>query len=688
MNSVQILMALLTFLYACVVFLSAFLLFLVQPIVAKQLLPVLGGSAAVWTTCLVFFQLALLLGYMYADFVATRLRPRAQALTHVTLLASALAMLGLHIRASQWAAVWHPMLTIFGLLSLIIGLPYIALSATTPLLQAWYTGSFRAGWSYRMFSLSNAAALLALVLYPALIEPHVTLKTQTRGFSTGFFVFAVLCGGITWSVRQTLPERQTPRAEAEGASQVISPRQRALWLLLPGCASLLLCAFTSHLSQNVAAIPLLWILPLSAYLLSFIIAFHSPGAYPRWLMMRLAACTLGVLGYLAHDVHRTLPVQLSVPLYCLCLFVLCLFFHGEVYRLRPVAGSATGFYLHLALGSALGSLFVGVVAPNLFRANYEMAIGLVLAAVLALVVMWNFGVAARLFWSAVALALVWVGIMQARAWQQDVLVQLRSFYGTLRVTETHWPPLAGTTRTLYHGTIEHGVQFFANGMRLQPASYYAPASGVGLALRFCCEGRTKRVGIIGLGAGTIAAYGQAADSFRFYETDPLVERIARSLFTYLRETPAHTDVVLGDARYSISRERGDPYNVLVLDAFSGDAVPTHLLTQQALTLYRKHLAPDGILAFHISSQYLDLEPVLAREAQQAGMHAITVHSAGDDSHGIFAADWVLLTNNEKFLARPEVARVAHPSLMRSDVPLWTDDYSSILRILKWQPRTH
>jgi len=679
-------MALLTFLYACVVFLSAFLLFLVQPIVAKQLLPVLGGSAAVWTTCLVFFQGALLLGYLYADFVARRLRPKTQALTHVTLLACALATLGQHIRANEWAVTWHPMLTVFGLLSLIIGLPYLALSATTPLLQAWYTGSFRVSWSYKMFSLSNAGALLALLLYPTLIEPHVTLKTQTRIFSTGFFIFAVLCGGIAWSIRQTLPER-APRPEVKAETHVPS-MQRALWILLPACASLLLCAFTNHLSQNVAAIPLLWILPLSAYLLSFIIAFHSPQAYPRWLMVRLAACTLGVLGYLMRDIHQALPVQLSVPLYCICLFVLCLFFHGELYRLRPVSESATGFYLQIAFGSALGSLFVGVAAPNLFRANYELAIGLVLAAILALIVMWNFGIVARLFWSTAVLALIWIGVTQARTWQHDTLVQLRSFYGTLRVTETHWPPLAETTRTLYHGTIQHGVQLFGNGLRMQPVSYYAPDSGVGLAMRFCCEGRTKRVGVVGLGAGTIAAYGQTGDVFRFFEIDPLVERIARELFAYLRETPAHTDVVLGDARFSISREHGEPFDVIVLDAFSGDAVPVHLLTQQALALYRKHLTPDGILAFHISSQYLDLEPVLSREAQQAGMHAVTIHSTGDESHGIFNADWVLLTNNEQFLAQPEVARSAHPSIARSNVGLWTDDYSSVLPILKWQPRPH
>lgn len=677
-------MALLTFLYACVVFLSAFLLFLVQPMVAKQLLPVLGGSAAVWITCLVFFQAVLLLGYAYADFAVTRLRPRAQALMHVTLLAAALTTLGLRIRTSQWAATWHPMLTVFTLLSLIIGLPYLSLSTTTPLLQAWYTGSFRATWSFRMFSLSNAGALLALLLYPTVIEPYITLKTQTRGFSTGFFLFAVLCGGIAWSVRQTLPDR-SPRVEP---AETVTPQRKALWLLLPGCSSLLLCAFTSHISQNVAAIPLLWILPLSAYLLSFIIAFHSQQAYPRWLMVRLAACTLGILGYLLHDVHGNLPVQISVPLYCLCLFVLCFFFHGELYRLRPATGSATGFYVLLSLGSALGALFVGVLAPNIFRANYELAIGLVLSAVLALAVMWNFGIIARIFWAALAVWLVWVGVAQARAWQQNTLAQLRSFYGTLRVTETHWPPLAGTTRTLYHGTIQHGVQFYANGMRTQPLSYYAPSSGLGLALRLCCRGRTKRVGIVGLGAGTIAAYGQPGDTFRFFEIDPLVERIARELFTYLRDTPARTDVVLGDARFSINRDNSGPYDVLALDAFSGDAVPIHLLTQQALALYRKHLAPDGILAFHISSQYLDLEPVLARAAQQTGMHAVTVHSAGDENQGIFNADWVLLTNDEAFLAQPEVARAVQPAQMRNNVNLWTDDYSSILPILKWQPRAH
>lgn len=678
-------MVLLTLLYACVVFLSAFLLFIVQPMVAKQLLPVLGGSAAVWTTCLVFFQTTLLLGYFYADRVATRLRPRAQAFTHVLLLTAALAMLGLRVHPNLWAATWHPFITVFALLSLIIGLPYFALSATTPLLQAWYSGSFQAAMPYRLFSLSNAGALLALIIYPVLIEPHLTLHVQTRWWSAGFFLFAVLCGGIAWSVRQTLlvPSTTTPVTAKK------APLGRlVLWMLLPCCSSLLLCAFTNHLSQNIAAIPLLWILPLAAYLLSFIIAFHSPRAYPRWLMLRFAACTLGILGYVAYGTQMTLPVQVLVPLYCISLFVLCFFLHGELYRLRPVSGEATRFYLALSFGSALGALFAGVAAPVLFRANYELEGGLVFTAALALAVAWKLGLLARLFWTAGILVLAWIGLVQARAWQQDTLVQLRSFYGTLRVTQTHWPPKAETTRTLYHGTIEHGTQMFGNGMRMQPVSYYAPESGVGLAMRFCCEGRSKHVGIVGLGTGTLAVYGHPGDVFRFYEIDPLVDRIANELFTYLRETPARTDVILGDARYSLNRDHSGPFDVLVLDAFSGDAVPVHLLTAQALALYRKHLAPEGILAFHISSQYLNLEPVLAREAQQAGLHAVTVRSAGNESQGVFASEWVLLTGDARFLSQPEVANASHPSLLQDNVRLWTDDYASLLPILKWEPRNH
>ncbi len=672
-------MALLTAFYGLIVFLAAFLLFLAEPMAARQLLPVLGGSAAVWTTCLVFFQAALLAGYAYADWLA-RLKAQKQAVLHIVLLGLALALLGVHVHPNPAAATWYPELTVFWLLSAIVGVPFFALASTSPLLQAWYSRMLRREPPYRLFALSNAGSLLALAAYPAVIEPYSTLQSQTRAWSTSFFFFAALCGGLAWALRN-YPETSEPML----AHKAVPLRLRALWLLLPACSSLLLCAITNHMSQNVAAIPLLWVLPLIAYLLSYMVAFYGPNAYPRWMVLRLTMFSLGVAGYLLYDSRRHLPVQIAVPVFCVLLFLLCWFCHGELYRLRPDARTLTSFYLHIAAGSALGACFAGVVAPVIFRANYELIWGLVLTALLALAVTWQSGWLVRAACAAAVCALVWVGVEEARAWRQDTLVQLRSFYGTLRVTQTHWPPDADTVRTLYHGTIQHGAQFYGGGLRMQPTSYYGANSGAGLAMRLCCSGQAKRVGVVGLGTGTLAAYGRPGDVIRFYELDPLVLRLARNLFTYLRETPAQTDVILGDARASLARETPQRYDVLVLDAFSGDAVPVHLLTAEAIRLYRRHLKPDGILAFNVSSQYLDLAPVLAREAQQAGMKAILVHSSADEKHGLFVADWVLLTTNTRFLSEPEVAARAQPVEMNPRVSLWTDQESSLLPTLKWQP---
>ena len=275
---------------------------------------------------------------------------------------------------------------------------------------------------------------------------------------------------------------------------------------------------------------------------------------------------------------------------------------------------------------------------------------------------------------------------------EDTLVELRSFYGSLRVTETHLPPEAETTRTLYHGRIQHGTQLFGNGLRTQPSSYYAHDSGVGLALDLCCsagsgEDHPRRIGVVGLGTGTLAAYGKPGDEITFYEIDPLVERLARALFTYLRDSQATVRIVPGDARLSLARDKtSPPYDVLVLDAFSGDAIPIHLLTAQAIALYRRHLQPGGILAIHISSQYLDLAPQLALQAENAGLQAVLIHSNADDARGIFAADWVLMTADPNFLRRPEIANAAQPLRRIPGLRLWTDDYSSLLPLLKWRGR--
>jgi hypothetical protein len=677
-------MALLDTLYALVIFLSAFLLFLVEPMTAKRLLPALGGSAAVWTTCLVFFQTTLLAGYFYAHQLDARLRPRVQAVTHTVLLALALAALVVNVQPDPASASWHPMLTTLWLLTALIGLPFLALAATTPLLQSWYGRSGRrtvAAWW--LFALSNFGALLALALYPTMIETTMTLKAQRMAWEVGFAVFAVACASLAW--------RQGTRSDPPGDQEVphtrpqANPRpgRRALWVLLPAASSLMLCSITSHLSQNIAAIPLLWIVPLAVYLLSFIVTFSGPRWYARSYALRTLALTVATVGYLLMDQHLSVPLVVSIPVYIGALFVFCYFCHGELYRLRPAAGQATSFYLLLSLGSALGAVFAGVAAPLLFRANYDLLCGLLFLVLLAIAVTWDSGIPVRLFWFAALAGMVWVAVSSVRSLNRDAIAQLRGFYGCLRVTETFAAPNPGIERSLYHGTIQHGIQIFTDELRTRPTSYYAPDSGAGLALRLCCHSGPRRIGVVGLGVGTMAAYGQPGDAITFYEIDPLVERLARARFTYLRESRARVNVVLGDARVQMEQQAPQGYDVLVLDAFSGDAIPVHLLTAEAMALYRRHLKPGGVLAVHISSQYVDLAPVLAAEARQAGVPAFDVRSPANDALGAFQSDWVLLSADAAFFGQPEIAAAARPVEARPGQAVWTDDFTSLLPLMKW-----
>ncbi len=683
-------MKLLTALYATVTFVSALLLFLLEPIAARQLLPLFGGSAAVWTTCLVFFQCALLAGYLYAHLLATRLTPRAQAITHIVLLTAAMLSLEVRVQPNAEAVTWHPILALLWLLTATIGLPFLTLAATSPLLQSWRTHSDAGNSSpYWLYALSNVGSLLALFLYPSILEPSLALRSQVVVWDAGLCLFAALCGAVAlhhWRSPATAPVR-TNAALPESPTR---SKSSLLWILLPACGSMLLCAVTNHLGENIASIPLLWIVPLAAYLLSFIVAFTSDRAWPRFLSVRMLALTLAIFAYLLYTSRTALPLQVSIPVYTAALFFACLYCHAELYRLRPTAAAAlTRYYLFLSLGAALGAIWVGVVAPNIFHANHDLAIAAIVLAATALVASSQSGGVARLVWTAAAIALVYVAFFQAKVLGEDTLVELRSFYGSLRVTETHLPPEAETTRTLYHGRIQHGTQLFGNGLRTQPSSYYAHNSGVGFALDLCCqsldgETRPRHIGVVGLGTGTLAAYGKAGDEITFYEIDPLVERLARALFTYLRDTPATVRIVPGDGRLSIARDKtSPPFDVLALDAFSGDAIPIHLLTAQAIALYRRHLQPGGVLAIHISSQYLDLAPQLASQAENAGLQAALIHSDADDTRGIFAADWVLMTADPNFLHRPEIANAAQPLRRMSSLRLWTDDYSSLLPLLKW-----
>jgi protein-L-isoaspartate O-methyltransferase len=680
---------------AIAIFLGSCLLFLAEPMAAKRLLPLLGGSSAVWITCLVFFQTTLLLGYLLAHCLVG-LKPRAQALTYTVLLGAGLLLLGFNTRPDLHATTEHAIRSVFWLLTTLIGLPFLLLSAAGPLLQAWYARRFHAGTGsrgsqepvppYRLFALSNLGSLLALVLYPWLIEPRFNMREQTVAWTFGYLVFAAACGLVLWQGSNLAAPDSfgivAPTTQSTACAPPPRIADRLLWLLLSACGSVLLCATTSYLSQNVAAIPLLWILPLVAYLLSFVLVFQGK-FYPRFVVLGLLAVALLSLGYALHDILAILPIRVAVTFFCTALLIICVFCHGELYRSRPSPRYLTSFYLLVSTGGALGAVFVGIAAPVLFPANYEFVCGLAFTCVLALIVTWKLGVLWRLGWFAATVGMVALIFVQARSYRADAILQMRSFYGSLRVTETRLPG-GGPDRTLINGTILHGEQFFDDELRKVPTTYYAEDSGVGLALNDCCSERPRRVGIIGLGAGTVAAYGRAGDVFRFYEINPQVEWIARNLFAYVRESAAKVEVVPGDARLSMAQEPPQNYDVIVVDAFSGDAIPVHLLTSQAVKLYQSHLRPGGILAIHISNRYLDLAPVVRQQADHAGLQSVLISSGDNADRGELTANWVLVTANKEFLARKEVAEAGRQIQDKPGLGLWTDDYNSLLPLLKPQ----
>ena len=675
--------------HAATIFLSAFLLFLVQPVIAKQILPWFGGSAAVWATCLVFFQSILLAGYAYADYVTRKLAPRKQLLVHGVMLTVSLAWLPI-APGDRWkpTGAEDPMLLILGLLLATIGLPYLMLSTTSPLVQAWYWRRYQTGVPYRLFALSNFASLLALVAYPAVIEPWIPNRGQTFGWSGLYVLFVISCmitAYFSLSPKSGASvEAPKPAAAAIPPTETKPPsgKQLLTWLTLSATGSCLLLAITNHITQNIAAVPFLWVLPLALYLITFILAFDHPRWYVRPLFLALLAILLPTMGW-AVDSHGLI---LAVALYAAGLFVGCMFAHGELALSKPAPQHLTTFYLMMSVGGALGSVLIGILAPLVLPGYYELGIVLVLLGVLGVVRVWPGHLVVRVIAVVCALMTVVTVASASQRYSTNTRVMVRNFYGVIRTRHFDEP---APYRSMYHGGIKHGGQLWDDDAKRLPSSYFGPTSGYGRLFRSLPDDGPRKVGVIGLGAGALAVYGREGDTMVFYELDPQVADVAWAEFTFLSDLSdigAKVEIVIGDGRLSLEREEPRGFDVLAIDAFSGDSIPMHLLTREAMAVYAKHLAPDGAIVFQATNRYIDIVPVVEKLASELGMKSILVSDYPGAESGreywLATTDQVIVTRNPTILNSPVVlggGKLVEPS---PDAPAFTDDYSNLLRILK------
>ncbi|WP_438481627.1 spermidine synthase [Oleiharenicola lentus] len=756
-------------LYALTIFTGAFLLFLVQPLIGKYILPWFGGSPGVWTTCLLFFQTLLLGGYAYAHLTTTKLRPKQQATLHLILLVVSLAWLPI-IPGASWKPTGgeEPTLRILFMLLACLGMPYLVLSATGPLLQRWFSLTHPHVPPYRLYALSNVGSLLALLGYPFVFEPLLSRTAQGYGWSVALVVFVGLCGFCAWQVRK-LPDAPVANLAAPSnetgdladADSTPSALDKFMWLALPAVASVLLMATTNKLCLDVAVVPFLWVLPLSIYLLSFILCFDHPRWYSQKLFGALFAAGCGSIVYLLHAGSGIrLPVQVSV--YSLTLFAACMICHGELYRLKPTPKHLTKFYLLIAAGGALGGLVVAVIAPLIFNEYRELQLGLgilayltgvicllyrsrslvlgIAAGVLGLIVLipilrtglsndlakwfgqlylegksfyaarwreilgmivvmivtlrasrgfrlspeWRRRMAAFPLVCALLLGVVFT--IQAAEDARSVVLASRNFYGTLKLHEYSADEPDSHYLLLAHGETTHGLQLQASAFAWRTTSYYGATSGVGRALDLL-KGQ-RRIGLVGLGVGTLATYGQEGDTLHFYEINADIVSLAREHFTYLDQSPAKVEIALGDARLVMEQElaRGEKQNfdLLALDAFSSDAIPVHLLTKEAFGIYLQHMRPGGVIAVHISNRYLDLRPVVEALAKHYQLHFATIDDQPEpDQWWLYGSTWVLLSTDKTFLEQSDIADSAQePPDATANYVLWTDDHASMLKVLK------
>ncbi len=677
------------FVYAATIFLSAFLLFQVQPMIAKFVLPWFGGSAAVWSASLLFFQLILLAGYLYAHCLIRYLKPKQQMGVHGTLLLISLVTLPI-IPKDYWKPVGgsDPLLGILLLLGATIGLPYFLLSSTSPLLQAWYLRAKSNVIPYRLFALSNFGSMLALLSYPFLVEPNIALRLQARIWSMGFAAFALACAWAAWKSRNGTDPLQVAAEEHAPAPRFSTI---LLWISLAACASTLLMATTSHLTQNVAPIPLLWVAPLSIYLLSFILSFESDKIYQRWLFLPLGLVALGVYTRgMAQYEDNVDVIKTLIPMLCGALFIACMVCHGELAKRKPHPRYLTLFFLMVSLGGAIGGIFVALIAPRIFPNYWEMPIAIAgLGVLIAIVLSYDdngaprpLAVRASLLIVAISFG-VYLARLERRA-NQDYLLSARNFYGVLRVRDDPPGDTERGIRVLIHGTINHGTELLSPGGGRIPTSYFGETSGISRAIHTKGEKGPIRIGILGLGAGVTATLARAGDTLHYYEINPLVFQIAQTKFDFWNDCPADKHLYFGDGRLTLEgMQESENLDFLAMDAFTSDAVPMHLLTREAYATYRRHLKPDGVLAINISNRYLDLEPIIAQAAQEMGWSGVVVYDEGNSESYYVSNTWILLSKSSAVFADPNFQGADTTVLQpRKGFRAWTDDYSNIIQILR------
>jgi hypothetical protein len=666
--------------YAATIFLSAFLLFLVQPLIARQILPWFGGAASVWTTCLLFFQSVLLAGYAYAHASVRWLKPRQQVYVHVALLAASLMVLPI-LADPSWKPTGQqePIGRILQLLLATVGMPYLLLATTTPLLQAWYWRTFHSRVPYRLFALSNLASLLALCGYPLCVEPFAGVTASAKLWSYLYALFALLCAitglySLRANANHATEEVPSAALDSDSATPPAAAGRIALWLLLSSMGACSLLAVSNHITQNIASVPFIWVLPLALYLLTFIICFDRPHWYVRALFLPLLAVLLVAMAWRINSVK----LQHVAPLFAGGLFAACMFCHGELARLRPDPRQLTLYYLVIAAGGALGALVIAIGAPLALRGYYEMHAVLALLAVMLVLCAWRMDTLYGILALGVLLGVLWFDGHAIHIYTARVREMNRDFYGVVRIRDWHGPP---PLRVMFHGGINHGGQYLDPSRALEPTCYVARTSGYGRLLQ-ALEG-PRKVGVVGLGVGALMSYAQQGDSWVFYEIDPLVLELATRHFSFLKATQAKVEHVIGDGRLTLEREPPRGFDLLAIDAFSGDAVPMHLLTREAMAIYVKHLKPGGAIVFQATNRFVNLMPVIRRLADEFGMQTRWVDDEPELRKGYFAfgTDQVIVTKNTALLHAPTLEGIGKPAPARADLATFTDDYYNLLRIL-------